>query len=60
MVAILGQLHQYIPSVESTATCRVQTEDVTQEDKVLNVKLHRILFAGDQLTVKRTRSARAQ
>lgn len=38
----------------------VHTEEGTNEEELLSVMLHRVLFAGDQLTVKRAQSTHAQ
>ena len=60
MVEILSELHQYVPTTESMTTCIVSTEGEELQEDVLNVNCHHILFAGDQLTAKRARSAKAQ
>lgn len=50
MVDIMSHLHQYVPTVVST--------DDTSEYKPSNqVKFHKILIGGDQLTAARTRSS---
>ena len=56
----MSELHQYVPSTERTTICSVSTEGEETQEEMLDVKCHRVLFAGDQLTVKRARSARAQ
>ena len=60
MVGIMSELHQYVPTKERTTTCSVSTEGEETQEEMLDVKCHRVLFAGDQLTVERARSARAQ
>lgn len=60
MVGILSELHQYVPSTESKTTCIVSTEGEEIQEDVLHVNCHHVLFAGDQLTAKRARSAQAQ
>ena len=60
MVKILDDLQQYVPSVEEISVHQVTTEDGTHTDKIRDIKYHRLLLAGDQLTVKRARSARSQ
>ena len=59
MVGILSKLHQYVPSSERITTCAVSMEEKEIQEEVLHVNCHRLLFGGDQLTVKRARSARA-
>ena len=60
MVGILSELHHYIPSTERTTTHSISTDGDETQEEVLDVKCHRVLFAGDHLTVKRARSAQAQ
>ena len=60
MVKILDDLNHYVPSTESISIHHVTTEDGVNTEKIRNVKYHSLLFAGDQLTVKRARSARSQ
>ena len=60
MVKILDELHQYVPSTEEVRVHHVTTEDGTHTDYIRDIKYHCLLFAGDQLTVKRARSARSQ
>lgn len=60
MVKILEDLHQYVPSTEKISVHHVTTEDGTHTDKLRDIKHHHLLLAGDQLTVKRARSARSQ
>lgn len=57
MVQIMNTLQQYVPATEETAVVQVEGEDIPFEMKVQ--RFHSILFAGDQLTVARARSARA-
>ena len=47
-------------STEKISVHHVTTEDGTHTDKLRDIKHHRLLLAGDQLTVKRARSARSQ
>lgn len=60
MVKILDNLNQYIPSIEEVRLQQVTTDDDTHTEKIRDIKYHCLLFAGDQLTVKRARSARSQ
>lgn len=60
MVKILDNLNQYIPSVEEVSVQQVTTDDGTHTEKIRDIKYHRLLFAGDKLTVKRARSAHSQ
>ena len=60
MVKILDDLNHYVPSTESISIHHVTTEDGINTEKIRKVKYHSLLFAGDQLTVKRARSARSQ
>ena len=48
-------VHKYVPMVEDTTTA-----SVIIEANILHVECHRLLLGGDQLTVKRACSARAQ
>ena len=56
----MSELHQYIPTTEYATTCTVKCWRGTHTEKLLDVKCHRVLLCGNQLTVKRARSARAQ
>ena len=56
----MSELHQYVPPTERTTTCSVSTEGEETQEEMLDVKCHHVLFAGDQFTVKRAHSARAQ
>ena len=60
MVKILDDLHQYVSSTEQISVHQVTTEEDTHTDEIRDIKYHRLLFAGDQLTVKWARSARCQ
>ena len=60
MVQILDDLHQYVPSTEEISVHQVTTEVGTLTERIRDIKYHHLLFAGDQLTVKRARSARSQ
>lgn len=60
MVEIMSDLHKYVPTTEYRKICSVPCGEESHHEELLDIKCHRILFAGDQLTVKRARSARAQ
>ena len=57
---MLDDLYQYVPSAEEVCVHQVTTESGNHTDKIRDIKYHRLLFAGDQLTVKRAWSARSQ
>ena len=57
MVAILDELHQYVPTTRSSMEVLVPTE---MEADVIEVDyFHKILLGGNQLTVVRSCSAQA-
>lgn len=60
MVAILHEIHKYIPTIEKTTALQVVVDGQVQNEQVLNVSCHQVLLGGDQLTSKRARSAIAQ
>lgn len=43
MVGILEQLHHYVLSIENRTIQKVFTEEGTNDDELLNVRLHRVL-----------------
>ena len=55
MIQILQHLQQYIPVKEYDDEVNVPGQYETA--KTTNVLMHKLLFAGDQLTVARTRGA---
>lgn len=50
MVKVLDDLHQYVPCTEEIRVHQVLTEDGIHTDEIQDIKYHRLLFAGDQLT----------
>ena len=57
MVAILDELHQYVPTTRSSMEVFVPTETEADIIEVDNFHKKKILLGGDQLTVVRSCSA---
>lgn len=54
MVDILHELHRYVPAKSETK--EVPVPDSTEVRPLSEIAFHRLLFGGDQLTVKRARA----
>ena len=54
MIDIISNLHQYIPTMETSITTDLSADPETV-DQPISEKLHPLLFGGDQLTAARAR-----
>ena len=57
MIAILEDLHKYVPMVTSVTKTSVTVEGEVEDCSITEDHFHRILLGGDQLTAARVRGA---
>ena len=57
MIAILEDLHKYVPMVTSVTKTSVTVEGKVEDCSVTEDRFHRMLLGGDQLTAARARGA---